>query len=60
MVVCAADPWVFLPVSPGRRYIAHRTGVCERGRRKYCVTHSRTMFRMVEYIVNPVGTGLPF
>ena len=27
---------------------------------KNCVTHSLIMFRMVEYIVNPLGTGLPF
>ena len=25
-------------------YIAHRTGVCEGEKRKYCVTHSWSMF----------------
>ena len=46
MVVCVANPLdvtVFLPGTPGepgRFYIAHRTDVCEEGKRKNCVTHS--------------------
>ena len=39
-----------LPFWPGRCYIAHRTGVCEGGKRKICVTHSRSMFVMVECV----------
>jgi len=46
MVVCAADPCILLPGEPGRCYIDHQTGVCEGGKRKYCVTHSRSVFRM--------------
>ena len=35
--------------------------IAQRGRaEKNCVTHSLILFRRVEYIVNPLCTGLPF
>ena len=34
--------------------MAHRTGVCEGGKRKNCVTHSQSVFRMVVCVANPV------
>ena len=40
MVVCAADPWVFLPVSPGRKQAIPQVFMREDREEYVCASHT--------------------